>query len=268
MPAPARLAALVTSVLIVALAPAAFAQSPWLDRTHPTVLRLELARPSFEDERSDFPTFAGFLAARLPLGKKGTSFVAELAMAHDASGSNVTMGNPYLGIDTHRRDGSGGWMEAGLRLPLAIYDGQVTETGMGADLDRWEAFAPEAITFRVAAHWSREPQAGTGFDLRFAPSLWIPEAFEGEPEVFVVYGGQVRTRSEGARTGVGLAGRWLLSGDGGFDDSAVHEVEAAANFLGGPLRPGVTLRLPLDDGRSLLGESLNLVIGVTLDYVP
>lgn len=258
---------LCTGVLIAALAPAAGAQSAWLDRTQPTVLRLELARPSFEDERTDFPTFAGFLAARLPLGR-GTSFVAELAMAHVTPEPNATLGNPYLGIDTHPQDGSGGWMEAGLRLPVAIYDAEATDTGLGADLDRWEAFAPDAITVRVAAHWSRQPQDGPGFDLRFAPALWIPDAFEGEPEVFVVYGGQVRLRSEVTRVGFGLAGRWLLSGDGGFDDSAIHEIEAAANFMRGALRPGITLRFPLDDGRSLLGESLDSVVGVTLDFVP
>jgi hypothetical protein len=255
--------------LMAGLVPAgADAQSAWLERTHPKTVRLELARPSFEGQSQDFPTFASFLGARFPLGRE-VSFVAELAMALAKQDDDVCGGNPYFGIDTHRGEGMrGGWMEVGLRLPVATVDGDATEVGLGADLDRWEAFVPDAITVRVAAHWSAEPRQGAGFDVRLAPTLWLPETFEGEPEVFAVYGGQFRFRSETARGGIALAGRWLLSGDGGFDDAAIHEVEAAANFLRGSFRPGLTLRIPLDGSDSLLGASLDSVVGVTLDFVP
>ena len=69
-----------------------------------------------------------------------------------------------------------------------------------------------------------------------------------------------------ARAGAGITGRWLATADDADDElESTHQFEAAADFLAGRVRPGVTLRVPLDDDLLETDLVLGLTLGVRLD---
>lgn len=269
-----RLAGLVFAALL-SLAPAARAQSLWLDRTEPRTVHVELAKPLFEGDRDGFLTFSGYLSTRLPLGER-LSFVGELPVAtfsFDSSSpflddeSSTTFGNPYFGIDSHPGAGTGGWFELGARVPLARDNEIATLSGLATDVDRWEAFFPDVFVLRAAGHWRADPRSGrVGADFRAAPALWIPTGESGDIELFTTYGAQILFHDEAARAGFGLGGRFLLTQGNDIGVSTTHQFEAAVDFLRGRVRPGMTFRIPLEDD-GFLSQPVDAVVAVTLNFV-
>lgn len=264
--------ALVALLAAAALAPVAAAQSLWLDRAHPKTIHLELAKPLFDGDEGFF-SFAGFLSARLPAGDR-LAFVGELPMATLSvdqgilgDESSTMIGNPYLGIETRPADGHGGRFELGLRPPLASEDEFAFLAGLAADLQRWEAFVPDAFFVRAAGHWRSAMRDGApGVDLGIAPVVWIPED-DGDTELFVTYSAQVLVASPQVRGGGGLSGRWFATAeDADFGEASTHEFGVALDFLRGSVRPGLVLRVPLEDQGIFFGTP-DAVIGVTLNFV-
>lgn len=259
--------------MLGALAPAASAQSIWLDRADPKSLHVELAKPLFDGPSDGFFTFTGYFSTRLRLGEK-LSFVGELPVSTVslksssplvADESSTTIGNPYLGIESHPEGGSGGWFELGVRVPLASDEELATFTGIVTDNDRWEAFFPSTFVLRAAGHWRDDPrQGGVGADFRVAPALWVSSDFADDVEIFNTYGAQILFHSEDARAGLGLSGRWLMTDSGDFGENSTHQFDAAVDFLHGRVRPGATLRIPLDDD-SFVTSGLDAIVGVTLN---
>lgn len=274
---PVRLVAVVALLMALGgLAPAARAQSIWLDRTEPKAVHLEIAKPLFGGAPGvGFFTVAGFFSTRLPLGER-LSFVGELPLATFSFDSpslfvddetSTTIGNPYLGIQTRAGGETGGWLEFGVRVPLASDDESATISGGAADIDRWEAFLPNTFVVRAAGHWRDDPRRdGVGADFRVAPTLWISDDFADDVELFSTYGVQVLFHNEEARAGFGLTGRWLLTDDSAVALNSTHQFEAAIDFLRGDVRPGMTLRIPLDDD-GFFGSSVDAVFGLTLNFV-
>lgn len=265
---PARLAAPLAIGATIVLAPAAGAQSIWLDRVSAKTIHLEIAKPIYEADGEDFLTANWSLSGRVPIGA-GLHLVGELPYARlgfensfvdDASS---TIGNLYAGIETDPVSEGGAWFEAGVRLPTASDEELATYTGSLVDADRWEAYGlgREAFVLHTAAHWRTDPVGKVGVDLRLAPNLWFGGNLSDDVELFFVYGGQVLYHGTSARAGAGITGRWLATVDD--DEDTTHQLEAAADFLAGKVRPGVTLRLPLDDDF----VATDAVIGITLNVV-
>ncbi|MEO6462134.1 MAG: hypothetical protein ABIP29_03580, partial [Candidatus Eisenbacteria bacterium] len=257
---------------LLSLAPAARAQSIWLDRTEPRTVHVELAKPLFEGNGDGFLTFSGYFSTRLPLGER-LSFVGELPVATFRADSSspffdsTTRGNPYLGIESHPGTATGGWFELGVRAPLASDSEIATLSGLATDVDRWEAFIPDALVLRAAGHWRADPRNGRiGADFRAAPALWFPTGESGDIELFTTYGAQILFHDETARAGFGLGGRWLLTEGNDIGVSTTHQFEAAVDFLRGPVRPGMTLRIPLEDD-GFFSRPVDAVVGVTLNLV-
>jgi hypothetical protein len=253
------------------LVPAARAQSAWLDRSTAKSLHVEFAKPQIDGLDEGFFSFAGFFTARLSAGD-GLAFVGELPMARLSSDegllgeeSSTMVGNVYLGLESRPDEGSGGWFELGVRPPTAGEEFAFL-LGAAADVDRWEAFFPEVTTLRAAGHWRRAPRAGgVGVDLHVAPAVWIPE--DGDTEMFAGYGARVLFAAPAARGGAGLSGRWLATEDeGDFGERSTHQLDAAFDFLRGNVRPGVVLRVPLDEDGIFLGSG-DAVVGVTVNFV-
>lgn len=268
----AALAAPLALAALAALAPAAAAQSIWLDRVSPKTLHLEIAKPLYQDgEDVDFMTANWTFSGRFPVSA-GLHLVGELPFARigfdngfDEESSN-TIGNLYAGIETHPAGGSGAWFEGGVRAPTASSEEFATISGSLVDADRWEAYGllSDAFVLHTAAHWRSDPVGKVGVDLRVAPNLWLGGDLADDAEVFLVYGGQVLYHGTSVRGGAGITGRWLATDDDD-DDRSTHQFEAAGDFLSGRVRPGVTLRIPLDDEEFLgtdavVGVSLNLLL--------
>jgi hypothetical protein len=263
---------LLAACLILVAVPAS-AQSVWLDREHrPSVLG-EVLFPNFEGDGTEFPTWAWFVAGKLPVGS-GTSVVLELPYAHgdigDGSGSSAgSIGNPYVGFDYQPKP-SGLVLEGGLRLPLQSDEEFLPIlVGLAADVDRWEAFWPEVVPVRIGIHYHHAPSgtnAPIAWDLRVAPTVWIPTE-DQDTEFFIGYGGTVRYQGADARIGAGLTGRWLATNDDAdFGESSSHQIDLAADFLHGSVRPGLQMKVPLDDGLFL--SSVDYSWGLTLTVLP
>jgi hypothetical protein len=104
--------------------------------------------------------------------------------------------------------------------------------------------------------------------VRFVPSVWIKsgDAFLDESEFFFGYGGTVRYEGDEVRMGGGLTGRWNVTSEGGdFGGNSVHQLDLEADFLRGSVRPGVQLKLPLDND---LTRVVDTVWGLSLTILP
>jgi hypothetical protein len=266
----ATLAVPLAFAALAALAPVTAAQSIWLDRVSPKTLHLEIARPLYEDgEDIDFMTANWTLSGRFPVSAS-LHLVGELPFARigfDSAldeESSSTIGNLYAGIETHPAGGSGAWFEGGVRVPTSSDNELATISGTLVDADRWEAYGllSEAFVLHTAAHWRSDPVGKVGVDLRVAPNLWLGGELADDAELFVVYGGQVLYHGTSVRGGAGLTGRWLATEDD--DDSSTQQFEAAVDVLSGRVRPGVTLRIPLDEDEFLQTDA---VIGVSLNVL-
>jgi len=276
--------ALALGLVAAGFAPAA-AQSTWLDREHRPSVLVETLFPNF-DSGSDgifdsadtgFPTWTWFAAARLPTGET-TMFVAELPYSRGElqegsfSESGATIGNPYLGIEYAPRP-SGFLLEFGARIPLASDEMLLPIlVGFYTDVEREEAFVHDRVPVRLGLHYHRAASANAhiAYDVRLVPSVWIStdDMFDSsaETEAFLGYGAWVRYEGESVRVGGGLTGRWITSNDGAdFSEASVHQFDLGADFLRGAVRPGVQLKLPLDDD---LTSVLNSVVGVSITILP
>lgn len=264
-----RLAALVLLAALGGLAPAARAQSIWLDRVSPRTIHLEVARPFFEDDDLGFST-TWFLSGRFPLGER-LALVGEIPFATARAElalppfgtfeeSSSTLGNPYLGIETRPEGGHGAWFEFGIRAPAASNTELATFTGLVTDVNRLEAFLPDAIVLRPGLHWRDDIAGKPGIDVHVAPMLLTSEDFD-DLELVTTYGLQFLHHGTDARVGAGLSGHWFVTSSADFAGSSNHQVEAAADFLPGRIRPGVTARVPLDD------YGVDFVLGLTLNVL-
>lgn len=264
-----------TTALALLLAAPARAQSVWLDREpRPSVLA-EVYFPSFDETDSHFPTWTWFAAARLPIGRT-TSFLAELPYVRWefgsglANASDASIGNPYLGVEIAPRP-TGFRFEIGARAPLMSDDNLTTFlVGYLTDVERQEAFLPDVVPIRLGIHYHRAAQEGSrvAYDLRLVPSVWIKtdDTFLADDEVFFGYGGTVRYEGEQVRAGGGFTGRWNATNDGSdFGGSSFHQLDLAADFLRGSVRPGIQLKVPLDDD---LTDFVDPILGVSLTILP
>lgn len=269
---PARVArGLVAFALVSCLfASSAHAQSVWLDHGHRSSGLLEVLFPSFDGVDTQFPDWTWYATGRFPLGAR-THFVGELPFTQldvVGGGSHATIGNPYLGIE-YARGEDGALVEFGARMPLTSDKSDSPwVNGYLTDVEREEAFVPDALPVRLGAHYRHAAPrvGGVSYDLRLVPSVWIKtsDRFLNETETFLGYGGIVRYEGEVVRAGAGLTGRWNLSSDGqDFGRSTVHQAEFAVDVLRGPVRPGVQLKVPLDhDLKQLVNQSWGFTLSV------
>jgi len=272
----AALAATLTLATLAALAPGAAAQSIWLDRVSPKTLHLEIAKPLYEDaEDVDFMTANWSLSGRFPIGAT-LHIVGELPYARIgfdsdfADESSTTIGNLYAGIETHVAEGNGAWFEAGVRVPTASEADEndegnaATFTGTFVDVDRWEAYglSSDAFILHTAVHGRTDPVGKIGVDVRLAPNLWFGGDLDDDAELFLVFGAQVLYHGTSVRAGAGITGRtWVTEDEGG---TSAHQVEAAVDVLSGRVRPGMTLRVPINEYDFIEKDA---VIGLTLNVL-
>lgn len=258
-------------VAAMALAAPAFAQSIWLDREHRPSLLAEVLFPNFEGGGTEFPTWAWFVAGKLPVASAG-AVVLELPysrgeLSEFSNTSESSIGNPYIGYE-YRPHPNGLLVEAGLRVPLASEDKFLPFfVGLYSDAARQEAFIPNLLPLRLGLHYHhRDSNTQVAWDLRVVPTAWIQTENDANTDFIIGYGGTLRYEGEVARVGGGLTGRWIATAEGAdFGEASVHQLDLAADFLRGSVRPGVQLKLPLDDDFS---QGFDKSWGFTLTVLP
>lgn len=252
------------------LIPAAAAPQSLVQVPQGSSLSLELLHASFEDDDEvAFYSGAYFLGGRFELNPR-LAVVAELPFAHLAydgddpileNESSTTLGNPLIGlaVQTGRAQ-----LVFGGRLPLASDDELASLYGMMTDQYRLEAFVPDVATVQVSARLGNTVSDVTRVTFDLGGVLLVPTD-EGEVEFAADYGVAATYVAERVRLGGGVNGRAALTS--GADDIGAmteHQLAVFGDFGGGRVRPGLSLRLPLDENTR---EFVNMTFGITLQYL-
>jgi len=276
------LAVTMAAMSFTTLVPASLpAQSIWLDRRHDKAIDLEVLIPDFKNDDGGTITRSNsglviFSSLRLPLSEK-VHFVGELPFAHgrseikssrfnlDESTSESAIGNPYLGLEM-RGQNPAFFGEIGVRLPLASEDDDLSmSTGLFTDVDRLEAFFPKILSITGMANVHHVDKSGFAIRLRGGPSLLIntdKDEFEDASELFIGYSAQLGYESEPVSVIGGFTGRASLTEeDVDYSERSVHQLGFAASFGLGTVRPGVHLRLPVDED---MKDTMDFVLGFHL----
>jgi hypothetical protein len=256
--------------------PAAGQTSPLLPVQLERGISLEMAHPSFRELDVSAATSVWHLGGSLPLLVPGLRAVVDLPVAYAAldgatgefAESSTVFGNPYLGVEFDVR--SFLVLEAGIRAPLTTADAEsyADVVGFLADVSRGEAFLEDAfpVALGVRAEHRVRP------DLSFSARLGMVQAFyTGDDDdmssmTFVDYGVGSTWTGGAARVGAGLAGRWDASADEGkFGENSLHQLGVTADLALGPVRPGLSFRLPLDqDHRDILRASVGAYVQIPI----
>jgi hypothetical protein len=183
----------------------------------------------------------------------------------DPHSSAFLAGNPYLGLRLHQ-SGKAFSTQIGLRFPLIGNLSTSSETGVEAaalsDADREESFFYKTVTVRAGVEIHPVTSGSLLAGLRLGTSVFLPTE-GGSAEAFLDYGGRIGLENGWVLAAVALTGRWFVtSSNGSLGDRTQHQLTGTVDLRRGPVRPGVLLRIPLDQ------SSLDAVLGIRLTLVP
>ena len=261
------------------------AQEIWLGSGRRSAVSVEFLRPDLKMPGADqsFASAAIFATGRFAIGKR-TTLVVELPYAFGRvtygyylgpggaiSGWRSTLGNPYVGIEGGR-DGDSFIGELGVRAPL-FSDNSLSPLLVGtfADLEREDAFLSKVVTVSAFANLRASTPGGFVFRVRGGPLLWVPTAQyvltspggpnSGATELWFAYAVQAGYQSRSATILGGVGGRAILTED--VSNRFIDQLVLAASYRVGGLRPGVSVRLPIDAGRDqIVGSTIGVSLSV------
>ncbi len=185
--------------------------------------------------------------------------------------SDASLGNPYLGVEVRLRPEV--VLGAGVRLPLFNDPTDVDQFGwqggVGADVERFEAYVPDVLTVSASADVTPRLGDSARLRLRLAPAVVSDvsgaENVGGRDATGLLLGyavlGEVDVRAVTLRGGV--TGRPNLTGDRFQVFETTATLAAGATVDVGGVRPGVAVRVPLD--RDRLYVAPDAAVALTLD---
>lgn len=251
------------------LTPAAPAKGVWLDAAYTDYAI------GGEEMSVQIPSAVWYLSGRLPLTPRLSGVVdVPFSYARISAGetreddeTNSVLGNPYLGVEfaaTPRLR-----LELGARAPLNTADSEsfADVAAMLADPLRVEAFAEDVVPVSGAATWT-QPLTGA-LELRLhggATAFFLTGDDAAGNEAALDYGAAGTYTVGLARLGLGVTGRWNATADeGSFADRSLHFAGASADVLVRGVRPGISVRVPLDeDYREVVMSTVGLYLQVPL----
>jgi hypothetical protein len=253
-------------------APQLQAQSFLMPGTPSRGVWMEATHTSFKVLEADLPTTVWYLAGRLPIGPR-IGLVADLPFSHarveilGASESSSVVGNPYLGVDfaaSPRLE-----LALGTRLPLTSADEESFADifAVVADPERTEAFAEQMVPVIARATWRHHLSPAVGLRAHGGVTGFFPTADDaGDADAAADYGLLASYETGPARFAAGVSGRWLATSDeGSFSDNSLHHAGISTDLAVGRVRPGLSLRVPLDsDYRRVVSSSVTLYVQVPL----
>lgn len=267
--------ALTLTTAALAAATPSRAQSLLLPPSPDKGVWLETTYTDFKEADFTFPSTVTYLAARLPL-RSGLSAVVDLPFSHarvevlDETETSTVIGNPFVGVDYAAARSVG--VSLGARLPLTNADEESFADVMAFASDplRGEAFLMDVVPVYAAATYTRALSPAVSLRARAGGTgLFLTETVEEDQDDFEAtldYGVSSTYTTGNGRLSLGLTGRWLATeGEGSYGDNSVHQLGAAGDVLVGGVRPGVSIRLPLDsDYRDLMNASVGVYLQIPL----
>lgn len=259
------------------------AQEMWLGPKGGATAAVEVLQVNFTQQgmqelasigvKQSFGSAALFFTGRLPVWS-GTALVLELPAANgsftadDGAGfhqsvSDFAIGNLYVGIEGGRRGGHV-FGEFGVRVPLMSESKPAAMlVGLTGDLDRIDAFLPDIAAVSAFLNFRAGEGEGLQFRVRAGPTMWIGtrSGVLEHPEAYGLYALQAGWVSRLVEVFGGLTGRAILTES--VDNRFTDQVVLAAHLNLGRVEPGISLRLPLDNGRDqLIGSTIGLSVRV------
>jgi hypothetical protein len=250
------------------------AQSFLLPATPEKGVWVEAARADFKGFEAAFPSTTWFVSGRLPVLPRLSAVVdvpfsyAKLEVPGADSETSSVFGNPYVGAEFAAVPGRVK-LEAGLRLPLNTADSEsfADVFAVLGDPQRMEAFMDNTVPVTAAVNLEHAVTSALGVRTRAG----VMTAFytgDDAPDTDVALDyGAVGTYTAGlARVALGFSGRWFTTADeGDFGENSLHHLGLGADVKVGRVRPGVSVRIPLDgDYRDMLGSSVGVYLQVPL----
>ena len=254
---------ILAATLATALPGVAAAQITALGPVDRPTVRFGLAKPFFDGGEFGLATSVAEADLRIPMASN-TTFRAGLGLSHATLAdvpSSTTLSNPTIGVIFGSENGSFG--ELGLEIPLAQEWGEddyATGTALVSDLDRFEHFLSDWLSFHGSYTGRRTLEGGALVGARVGGALMAPVGdSRGDSELRARYAtfGQIPVGS--AAVGAELSGSADLTEEGDFGSRSVHQITLFAGFPESRRATHVYARLPLD---SDLNDALDLVIGV------
>ncbi len=255
------------------------AQSIWQDYTSWEGITIEFLKPNYvEDEDLSFLTSVTFLSGRFPISRS-IVFSGELPFSYinwdipqgPDLGAQKTFGNPYFGLEFHLRRAPL-FFELGARAPLTAgiedENGEATLTGAFTDfVDRAEAFATDAVPVSGFVNYILSTRTGFSLRLRGGPAFWIASGDREESETFILYSAQIWYETGMVRFGGGFSGRYSASmEEGTFGERSMHQLTFGLDLILGMFRPGVYIRIPLDEEyKEMISSVFGISLGIDFD---
>jgi hypothetical protein len=265
-------------VILYTLSPLG-AQSIWQDYTSREGISIEFLKPNYVDEEDfSFLTSVAFLSGRFPI-TRSIVFSGELPFSYvnwdipqgPDLGAQKTFGNPYFGLELHLRR-TPIFFELGARAPLtgdiddengeAILNGALTDF-----VDRAEAFATNAIPVSGYINYILSTRTGFSLRLRSGPAFWIASGDREKSEAFILYSAQIWYETGIVRFGGGFSGRYSTSmEEGTFGERSMHQLTFGLDLILGIFRPGVSIRIPLDEEyKEMISSVFGISLGIDFD---
>jgi hypothetical protein len=237
---------------------------------------VEMSHPSFEDAGPQVTTASSlwYLGARYAVTPRFRAIVDvpfSYAKFSDVPGTEggSALGNPYLGAEFVAVPQL--VFDLGARLPFHRHKEKADAAclvAMMSDPMRAEAFAEDWVPVSGGMSYAQTAPSGIGVRARAgATGLFYTGSETGvDPELWVDYGAFGTYPVSIARFGLGVSGRWFASEEeGDFAENSLHQLGLTADVAVAGVRPGVALRLPLDeDWRREYRMSLGLYLQVPL----
>ncbi len=235
---------------------------------------IEVSHPEFKEFDVTAPTSVTFLSGRMPLNARWSVF-ADVPFAYakvkggvlDSDGNSV-LGNPMLGVEY--RPVAGWTVDGGVRAPLTTADSESFADVIGflSDPQRGEAFLEDVVPVSVSTtyHRSLTPEFGLRARGGVTSAIYTGDDDEVGTETFLDYGVFGSYHRGIARFGAGMSGRWMATADeGDFSDNSMHQLGLTADALVAGVRPGLSLRVPVNSTyRDVLSSSLGVYVQVPL----
>ena len=208
------------------------------------------------------------------VGELPFSYLKSKARSFSPSRSANHFGNPYVGLEIHSSN-SNMFFEMGARIPVIQSHNLATIFGIVGDIDRLEAWSPDALTPYLTINFANTPdQPGLYYRLRGGASLLLLTGEGGSTlstlgsnrDLFLLYSGQLGYEGNRGRLGAGVTGRVRVTRGGNIGKRTFLQLGFNAALKLKRWRPGVHFRLPLDkDLREVFDWALGINIGVSLD---
>jgi hypothetical protein len=270
-----------TGVALLAMVPLTLVTAGSLNAQHTlaptgpaTGVWLEMSHPSLKDQLKVTPTTSVWqLGGRLAFAPRFSGVVElpfSFAKFENVPGAEQSsaVGNPYLGAEFLATPQLK--LDFGGRIPIDRSEKTTCACAVAMIQDpmRVEAFSRDWLP--ISGGLTLQQATPFGLDLRARAGMtgmfYTGSQSGVDPEASVDYAVFGSYPVDIARFGLGFAGRWWVTEDeGNFSDNSMHQVGLTADVLFAGMRPGVTLRLPIDkDWRQDYRHSVGFYLQVPL----